>query len=125
MDRLASVADCKQNNNGKDNVIFSGDFRADRRLLPNRVAKYALADYASRYWVDHLRLSNYPEHPDEETTDFLTWFIAWDAYPEYVPNALYMCSRGVHFAAIVSRDVRHFFDLKNNTLYHKTNSRTF
>jgi hypothetical protein len=46
-----------------------------RRLLRTRTSKYALVDYASRYWADHLRLSKFSESPDSETMHLLDWFI--------------------------------------------------
>lgn len=46
-----------------------------RRFLRNRTSKYALVDYASRYWADHLRLSKFSKSPDQETMHLLDWFI--------------------------------------------------
>lgn len=46
-----------------------------RRLLRSRTSKYALVDYASRYWADHLRLSNISGSPDSEMMQRLDWFI--------------------------------------------------
>jgi ankyrin repeat protein len=47
---------------------------ANRRRLRDRTSKYALYDYASRYWSDHLRLSTFADKLDEETAILLDWF---------------------------------------------------
>jgi hypothetical protein len=47
----------------------------NRRRLIRQTTEYALVDYASRYWADHLRLSSFIESPDEETRILLDWFV--------------------------------------------------
>ncbi|KFY37903.1 hypothetical protein V495_06869 [Pseudogymnoascus sp. VKM F-4514 (FW-929)] len=46
-----------------------------RRCLRSRTSKYALVDYASRYWADHLRLSKFSKFLDKQTIHLLDWFI--------------------------------------------------
>ena len=47
----------------------------NRRRLIKRTSEYALVDYASRYWADHLRLSSFISSLDEETRILLNWFV--------------------------------------------------
>lgn len=52
-----------------------GTLLRHRHLLRSRTSKYALVDYASRYWADHLRLSNFSGTADSEMMHLLGWFI--------------------------------------------------
>lgn len=49
-----------------------------RRLLEIRKSKYALLDYVSAYWPDHLRLTFLSSPIDDCTKALLGWFINWE-----------------------------------------------
>jgi hypothetical protein len=51
-----------------------------RSNLRERTAQYALADYACRYWLTHLRQSRFSDSPDEDTIRLLEWFIHSEDY---------------------------------------------
>ncbi|KAH8820079.1 hypothetical protein F5884DRAFT_865727 [Xylogone sp. PMI_703] len=73
------------------------DLNAERRVLQERVSRYALVDYASRYWSDHLRQTEVPL--DEDTLPLLKWFM--EAYNDKQYQGKYISWQQMYHRDIV------------------------